>query len=165
MLRVLFVCTGNICRSPTAAGVFRDAVARAGLSERIAVESAGTHAYHEGDGADRRALRAALARGIDLGDHVARAVVLEDFLTFDYILAMDRDNHSHLLSRAPATRRARVELFMDYAPHLAASEVPDPYYGGRDGFDHVLDLVTEASEGLLSEIKAALAAMPRPPSR
>ena len=158
MIRVLFVCMGNICRSPTAAGVFRDALARAGLTDAVLVESAGTHAYHTGDGADRRALRAAAQRGIDLSDHVARSVEREDFLSFDYVLAMDRENYAHLIAEAPAARRARVRLFMEFAPEVGVKEVPDPYHGGRDGFDHVLDLVTAASEGLLIEVREALAA-------
>jgi protein-tyrosine phosphatase len=155
-MRVLFVCMGNICRSPTAAGVFRFAVERAGLSDRVDVESAGTHAYHVGGGADRRAMKAAAARGVDLGDHVARAVEPDDFLSFDYILAMDRDNHAHLLAVAPKERRAKVELFLKYAPRVGVEEVPDPYYGGRDGFDRVLDLVTAASEGFLVHVREAI---------
>jgi len=157
MIRVLFVCMGNICRSPTAAGVFRDAIARAGLGDTVVVESAGTHAYHTGDGADRRALRAAARRGIDLSHHVARPVERNDFLSFDYVLAMDRANYAHLLASAPSTCRARVDLVMTFAPEVGVAEVPDPYYGGGDGFDHVLDLVTVASEGLLIEVREALA--------
>ena len=148
---------GNICRSPTAAGVFRAAVERAGLAEKVTVDSAGTHGYHVGDGADRRALRAAAARGIDLSGHRARAVERADFDAYDFILAMDRDNHASLLANAPAARRSRVELFLDYADDVDADEVPDPYYGGRDGFDHVLDLVTAASDGLLVAVKRTLA--------
>ena len=160
MVRVLFVCMGNICRSPTAAGVFRAAVDRAGLADRVTVDSAGTHAYHVGGGADRRSLRAAAARGIDLSDHRARTVEREDFDEYDYILAMDRDNHAHLLAHAPAERRSRVKLFLAYADDVDTDEVPDPYYGGRDGFNHVLDLVTAASDGLLAEVKRTLAAAP-----
>ena len=162
MIRVLFVCTGNICRSPTAAGVFRDAVERAGLADEVVVESAGTHAYHVGDGADRRALRAAAERGIDLSEHVARAVARQDFDTFDYVLAMDRENYVHLRAAAPAAHRARVALFMEFAPEMGVAEVPDPYYGRRDGFEHVLDLVAAASDGLLAEVKDTLAAHREP---
>ena len=156
MIRVLFVCTGNICRSPTAEGVFRDVVERAGLSKQVTVESAGTHAYHSGEGADRRSLRAAAERGINLSEHVARQVVRKDFADFDYVLAMDRENYSHLAAAAPAKHRARVALFMDFARQLGVAEVPDPYYGRHDGFEHVLDLVEAASEGLLAEIRKTL---------
>lgn len=157
MIRVLFVCMGNICRSPTAAGVFRAAVERAGLGDDVDVDSAGTHAYHVGDGADRRALRAAATRGVDLSHHRARAVEADDYRAYDYILAMDRENHAHLVAHAPSRSRARITLFLDYANGLDAKEVPDPYYGGRDGFDHVLDLVTAASDGFLEEVRRALA--------
>jgi protein-tyrosine phosphatase len=164
MIRVLFVCTGNICRSPTAEGVFRDVVERAGLAAQVAVESAGTHAYHSGEGADRRALRAAAERGIDLSEHVARQIARKDFQDFDYVLAMDRENYSHLVAAAPATHRARVALFMDFARELGVSEVPDPYYGRHDGFEHVLDLVEAASEGLLADVKSTLAGRTKPSS-
>ena len=162
MIRVLFVCTGNICRSPTAEGVFRDVIERAGLSAKVAVESAGTHAYHSGEGADRRALRAASERGIDLSEHVARQIARNDFHSFDYVLAMDRENLTHLRAAAPATHKARVALFMDFAPDLGVTEVPDPYYGRHDGFEHVLDLVEAASEGLLAELKDTLVARDDP---
>ena len=152
-MRVLFVCMGNICRSPTAAGVFRLAVERAGLTDQVEIESAGTHAYHEGGGADRRAMRAAAARGIDISGHVARAVEIDDFRSFDYILAMDCDNRAHLLSVAPKDTRATVELFLKYAPEVGVEEVPDPYYGGGDGFDRVLDLVTAAADGFLAQMR------------
>jgi len=166
MVRVLFVCMGNICRSPTAAAVFRDLVARAGLADRVVVDSAGTHAYHEGEGADRRASRAAAGRGIDLADHVARGVRRSDFDSFDFILVMDRDNLSELVARAPGHARSRIRLFLEFADAAAfggrdhGGEVPDPYYGGPDGFDHVFDLIEVASIGLLAEISRILESSP-----
>jgi len=162
MVRVLFVCMGNICRSPTAAGVFRALVEREGLADRVVVDSAGTHAYHAGEGADRRALRTAANRGVDLSEHVARGVRGTDFEAFDFILAMDRDNLAELVARAPAAARPRIRLFMDYAEPQplgggrVVAEVPDPYYGGPDGFDRVLDLIEAASAGLLAEVGRVL---------
>lgn len=148
---------GNICRSPTAAGVFRALVEREGLADRVYVDSAGTHGYHEGEGADRRARMSAAMRGIDLGDHVARGVRQDDFDTYDLILAMDRENLAELVERAPVPARARIRLFMEFAVpaqtgHPRLEEVPDPYYGGPAGFDRVLDLIEVASAGLLAEI-------------
>jgi len=163
MVRVLFVCMGNICRSPTAAGVFRALVEREGLGGRVVVDSAGTHAYHAGEGADRRALRTAARRGIDLSEHVARGVRRSDFDCFDYILAMDRENFVDLVGRAPAEASSRIRLFMEFAQRRheerapMVTEVPDPYYGGPDGFDRVLDLIEAASLGLLAEIGRTLA--------
>lgn len=158
MVRVLFVCMGNICRSPTAAGVFRALVEREGLADRVVIDSAGTHAYHEGEGADGRAQIAAGKRGIDLSEHIARGVRRDDFEVFDFVLAMDRDNLAELLGRAPAVARPRIRLFLEFArPEESEQlpltrEVPDPYYGGPDGFDRVLDLIEAASMGLLTEV-------------
>jgi protein-tyrosine phosphatase len=162
MVRILFVCMGNICRSPTAAGVFRALVERAGLGDRVLVDSAGTHGYHEGEGADRRARMSAAMRGVDLSDHVARGVRREDFDNFDLILAMDRENLAELVGRAPAPARSRIRLFMEFARPVETArdvlveEVPDPYYGGPDGFDRVLDLIESASAGLLAEVGGLL---------
>jgi len=167
MVRVLFVCMGNICRSPTAAGVFRALVEREGLADHVVVESAGTHAYHVGEGADRRALRTAANRGIDLSSHVARGVHRSDFESFDFILAMDRNNLAELVARAPPAARPRIRLFMDYAEPQhsdggrVVAEVPDPYYGGPDGFDRVLDMIEAASAGLLVEIDRVLVSRAR----
>jgi protein-tyrosine phosphatase len=153
MVRVLFVCTGNICRSPTAEGVFRHVVADAGFSRRILSDSAGTHGYHVGDQPDSRAQRAALRRGFDLSDLRARRIGTGDFLEFDYILAMDR-GHLHQLERlAPPHGGAELRLFLDYAPGLKGREVPDPYYGGPEDFETVLDLVEEGASGLLAHIR------------
>ena len=149
--RVLFVCMGNICRSPTAEGVFRHYVEKAGLADRIDVDSAGTHAYHVGEPPDRRAVAAAERRGIALSGIHARRVSDEDFERFDLVVAMDEDNQQRLLDQAPAEHRAKVSLFLSYAD-CDEIEVPDPYYGGGAGFERVLDLVEEASRGLLKTL-------------
>lgn len=151
--RVLFVCLGNICRSPTAEGVFKALVARAGLVDRIQVESAGTSRSHEGDPADRRSARHAADRGYDLSKHVARQVRPEDFAQFDLILAMDATNLSALEERCPPEHRHKLKLFLDYAPRASTREVPDPYVGGSAGFVRVLDLVEQASFGLLERLR------------
>lgn len=157
IVRVLFVCTGNICRSPTAEGVFRSLVEREGLAGRVLVASAGTHGYHEGGGADDRSAAAAAKRGIDLGRHIVRQVRDADFDTFDFVLAMDRSNHEALLERVPARHREKVRLFLPLAPQLGRIEVPDPYYGGRRGFEEVLDMIEAASAGLMAEIRVFIA--------
>lgn len=151
---VLFVCMGNICRSPTAEGVFRKVVTDAGLLDRIHVESAGTHAYHVGHPPDRRAQAAANRRGVVLKNIRAKRVRDEDFAAFDYILAMDRDNLGELIARAPQACSDRVHLFLEFAGAPGTLEVPDPYYGGPSGFELVLDLVEDASKGLLERIRA-----------
>ena len=150
-IKVLFVCMGNICRSPTAHGVFANLVAQANLQNLIAVDSAGTHAYHIGEAPDQRSQQAASLRGIDLSDLKARKVLAHDFAEFDYILAMDHANLDNLRALAPST--ARVQLFMDYAQRWQTSEVPDPYYGGAQGFERVLDMVEDAAEGLLLHLR------------
>ena len=155
-ISVLFVCIGNICRSPTAEGVFRKHVSDADLIERIVVDSAGTHAYHTGEPADRRAQAAAEQRGFSLAGSRARPVTDDDYERFDYILAMDEDNLRVLMERAPAPRRNRVRLFLEFAESHYESEVPDPYYGGTAGFERVLDLVEEASRGLLETLRREL---------
>lgn len=152
-ISVLFVCMGNICRSPTAHGVFLDLVAREGLSDVIHVDSAGTHAYHVQEPPDRRAQDAALKRNVDLSALRARKAIEDDFHTFDYILAMDESNYGDLSSIAPAEHKNKLKLFLDYAPQLGVKEVPDPYYGGRNGFEKVLDLIEIASQGLLKDLK------------
>lgn len=152
MVRVLFVCLGNICRSPTAEGVFRSLIQQAKLQDRIEVDSAGTHAYHLGDPPDPRAQAAAARRGIDLGGLRGRQTTLRDFHYFDYVIAMDRENYSHLLSRCPPELQYKVRLFMEFAPDYGHEDVPDPYYGGTTGFDRVLDMIEDAAAGLLREI-------------
>ena len=155
-MSVLFVCMGNICRSPTAEGVFRHHVKEAGLETRILTDSAGTHAYHVGEPADRRAQAAATRRGFSLEGIRARRVADEDFQNFDYILAMDQLNLVTLEDRAPDETRAKVRLFLEFAESRSESEVPDPYYGGAAGFERVLDLVEEASRGLLETLRKNL---------
>jgi len=156
MIKVLFVCLGNICRSPSAEGVFRKIVEEQGLHELIEIDSAGTHAYHVGSPPDTRAQEAASRRGVDMSSLVGRRVDAGDFYIFDYVLAMDQSNEYHLREMAPAEEIHKIKLFLDYAPQRSESEVPDPYYGGRLGFEHVLDLIEDASEGLLAEIKPRL---------
>ncbi|MEW6446363.1 MAG: low molecular weight protein-tyrosine-phosphatase [Pseudomonadota bacterium] len=150
---VLFVCMGNICRSPTAEGVFVRMVREAGLMERIRIDSAGTHAYHIGNPPDPRSQQAALRRGYDLSPLRARKVAPTDFSAFDYVLAMDEDNLSILRGLMPTEARAHVGLFMGFAPDYGVREVPDPYYGGERGFEQVLDMVEAAATGLLDTIR------------
>lgn len=150
--RVLFVCMGNICRSPTAEGVFKRLVNDAGLDAEIESDSAGTHDYHIGDPPDARSQAAAGRRGYDLSALRARQFANDDFAAFDYVLAMDETNLTALLSLCPAHYRERVKLFLEFAPEAGHREVPDPYYGGAQGFEEVLDLVELAAQGLLDHI-------------
>ena len=152
---VLFVCMGNICRSPTAEGVFRHLVRQEQLEDRVHTDSAGTHAYHIGNPPDTRALATAERRGIELHDLRARRVLAEDFDLFDYVLAMDRDNYEILSTICPPGYETRLRMFMEFAPHLKIAEVPDPYYGGASGFERVFDMVEEAAKGLLAEIRSS----------
>jgi protein-tyrosine phosphatase len=149
--RVLMVCMGNICRSPTAEGVFRHFVNEAGLGEEIIVDSAGTHAYHVGEPPDRRAMAAAERRGMSLAGLKARRVADADFENFDHIIAMDEDNLMRLKEQSADEHREKISLFLSFAAD-AETEVPDPYYGGAAGFERVLDLVEEASRGLLETL-------------
>ena len=155
-VNVLFVCLGNICRSPTAEGVFTKLVREEGFAERIEIDSAGTAAWHEGRAPDERAQQAARNRGVELGHLRGRQVTVADFDYFDYILAMDSDNYANLTAIAPAGQRHKVRKFLEFAPQRPEEDVPDPYYGGASGFDHVLDLVEDAAQGLLTEIRATL---------
>ena len=150
--QVLFVCMGNICRSPTAEGVFRRIVEQAGLASDVDIDSAGTHAYHVNEPADRRAAAAAERRGYSLEGIRARRVSAADFERFDYIVAMDRDNLAALQEQASDGHEAKLCLFLEFA-RASGDEVPDPYYGGAAGFERVLDLVEEASRGLLETLK------------
>ena len=151
---VLFVCMGNICRSPTAEGVFRHLVEQEGLSDRIEIDSAGTHAYHVNEPADRRASAAAARRGYSLEGIRARRVEEADFSRFDYIIAMDRDNLAVLEGQISAEHDTSLHLFLEFA-QSSGDEVPDPYYGGASGFERVLDLVEDASRGLLEKLRPA----------
>ncbi|MBR7800532.1 low molecular weight protein-tyrosine-phosphatase [Undibacterium fentianense] len=149
---VLFVCMGNICRSPTAEGVFRDKVTAAGRSSAFLIDSAGTHAYHVGEPPDPRSQEFAGKRGIDLSNQRARQVNPQDFERFDRIVAMDKDNLRNLLQQCPPSQRHKLSLMMSYAKQSPSDVVPDPYYGGARGFDTVLDYIEDAADGLLAEL-------------
>lgn len=150
---VLFVCTGNICRSPTAEGAFRAAVAAAGLSDRIVAASAGTHGYHVGEPPDPRSIATARRFGIDLGGQRARQVEIADFSGFRYVLAADRGHLAWLRRRAPAGATACIELITAFAAEGRGADVADPYYGGQEGFDTVWRQVQAAATGLLLHIQ------------
>ena len=152
-IRILFVCLGNICRSPTAEGVFRHLLTQEAPELQVEVDSAGTADYHVGEPPDLRSQRAAMRRGIDLGGLRARQVVPADFALFDFILAMDRGNLRELETMRPKGSRARLQLFLEYAPDMGRLEVPDPYYGDAGGFESVLDLTAAASRGLLAALQ------------
>lgn len=152
-VNVLFVCMGNICRSPTAEGVFRKLVEEQGLSDAIAIDSCGTHAYHIGSAPDARAQAAAGQRDVDLSALRGRQFGPDDFDRFDYVLVMDRSNLRDVLNQHSGQQRARVALFLEFARNPTVDEVPDPYYGGASGFEYVLDLIEDASIGLLDDIR------------
>lgn len=154
-MRVLFVCLGNICRSPTAEGVFRDRLAKAGLAGRVEVDSCGVGDWHVGMGPDARALEAAKRRGVDIVALRARQLDDSDFQRFDYILAMDHDNLAAIKAHRPPECRAHIGLLLDFAGEHGRA-VPDPYYGGARGFEDVLDLIEAASDGLVEELRARL---------
>ncbi len=158
MRRVLLVCTGNICRSPTADGVLRRLVREAGLGHLVEVDSAGTHDYHVGEAPDERAQRHARLRGYELSDLRARQVDASDFARFDLILAMDRGHLALLERAAPLEHRHKLRLFMEFADGWSEVEVPDPYYGGDAGFERVLDMIEAGAHGVLAELRAALRA-------
>jgi len=149
-VNVLFVCLGNICRSPTAEGVFRHWIDKAGLDLAVHVDSAGTGNYHIGCPPDSRAIQAAEKRNIDIRLLRARQVRASDFAEFDYIIAMDRQNHDDLMWLAPPDQRGRICLFLDFASRGQDREIPDPYYGGPMGFERVLDMIDDASKGLMT---------------
>lgn len=153
MTRILFVCMGNICRSPTAEGVARKIIINSGMEELVEVSSAGTHGYHVGEPPDLRTREAALRRGIDLSGLRARKVVPEDFERFDLLLAMDRDNLDILKRSARPEYHAKLGMFMSYASHFDTDEVPDPYYGGERGFELVLDMTEDAAHGLIGTLQ------------
>ena len=150
---VLFVCMGNICRSPTAETVFREHAHRAGVIDHLRIESAGIGSWHVGEPPDKRAILHGRRRGYDLEALRARQVTREDFGQFDYILGMDLRNLRDLRALQPAEYKGHLGLFLDFAPHLGVREVPDPYYAGPEAFEAVLELVERASEGLLAHIR------------
>jgi protein-tyrosine phosphatase len=150
---ILFVCTGNICRSPTGEGVFRALVEKEGLADRFLIDSAGTSGWHVGEPPDRRSQAAARDRGIDLSQQASRRLISEDFERFDYLLAMDRGHQQAMLRMAPPGRESRVHLLLAFANLPDIIDVPDPYYGGVHGFSHVFDLVEQGCQGLLSHIR------------
>lgn len=151
-IKVLFVCMGNICRSPTAEGVFNKLISDMKMNDRFHVDSAGTHAYHVGESPDSRAQQTARQRGINLSQIRARKVISSDYDEFDYILAMDTDNYHILLDACPDEHQHKVKLFLEFAPHRGENDVPDPYYGGQNGFEHVFDLVEDASLGFYQTV-------------
>lgn len=144
---------GNICRSPTAHGVFANLLKTEGMDHLVEVDSAGTHAYHVGEPPDPRAQETARRRGLDLSTQRARRARAEDFLEFDYIVAMDQDNYHNLYAICPEGMEEKILLFMDYAPEFRTREMPDPYYGGESGFERVFDMAEAAAQGLLEEIR------------
>ena len=153
-INVLFVCMGNICRSPTAEGYFKHIVEKAGLSQHIKTDSAGTHAYHIGSPPDARAQAASLKRDIDISSLRGRKVESNDFDTFDYVIAMDNSNYSDLGKIANKHKhKHKIFMFLEFSRKFTEDQVPDPYYGGDDGFEHVLNLIEDASNGLLTHIR------------
>ncbi len=155
MLKILFVCTGNICRSPTAEVVFRDLVAKKGLSDQFEIDSCGTHGYHIGEGADPRSCRFAKIRGYDLSAHVARQITSEDFVKYDWILVMDKMNLRALEEIVPDVYRNKIELFMRFSEQSEQTIVPDPYYGNDKAFSKVIDYCEDAAQGFLTFLQKA----------
>jgi len=155
-VQVLFVCMGNICRSPMAEGVFRhrwrERAGESNLATEMGIDSAGTHSYHVGSVPDPRAQAATSRRGVDISALAARRVAPEDFERFDFILAMDRDNLEYLIAEAAVENHDKIQLFLDYSVTKRGGEVPDPYYGGPTGFERVLDLIEDATEGFIDEL-------------
>ena len=153
MVRILFVCTGNICRSPTAEGVFRHLAHAAGHRDTIETDSVGLGGWHVGDPPDRRAIEAAARRGFDLSDLRARQIRVADYAEFDLLLAMDRGHYREMVGRAPRESVDKVRMFMEAARGEAAPSVPDPYYGAHAGFDQVLDMIEEGARAWLRDLE------------
>ena len=158
MISVLFVCLGNICRSPTAHAVFQTKVNQAGIADLVTVDSAGTGSWHVGDSPDSRARDMAEANGYSMDGFTARQLTQRDTEKFDYILAMDTDNHTNIQSLISDSESKKLYYFLSFNQHTDLLEVPDPYYGGQEGFKQVLTLIEQASDGLLDEICARLSA-------
>lgn len=152
-IKILFVCMGNICRSPVAEGTFRELVEKEGLFDRVIIDSAGTHAYHVAEPPDLRAQKVTLDRGVDISTLRARRVDPIDFERFDHILAMDQHNYDALIDACPKMFCYKIRYFLDFAPHLKTRNVPDPYYGGDHSFERVLDLIESASLGLVEALR------------
>ncbi len=161
MVKVLFVCMGNICRSPMAEGVFHKLVQEAGLENQVTIDSAGTHSYHIGDAPDQRAQATLRDRGIDISGLRGRQVADPDFKQFDYIVAMDTANLNNLKRRAPFDYQDKIRLMLSYSRKFPNLDVPDPYFGGTEGFGEVLKMVEDAGQGLLKEIQGDLAGSKR----
>ncbi len=153
-IKVLFICMGNICRSPTAEGVFVKLIKDQQLDTYFTVDSAGTHAHHIGEAPDLRSQKAALERGIELAHLRSRKVTYADFENFDYLLVMDDDNYSILYQSCPEPYKDKIQYLLDYAPHLTERQVPDPYYGGSYGFEQVLNKVEMGAVGFLNTLRA-----------
>lgn len=150
--RILFVCLGNICRSPMAEGVFRRVVEEEGAGDRFEIDSAGLGDWHVGQAPDARAQAAAKSRGLDISGQSARQVTGADFSNYDLLVVMDRSNLNELRRRAPMEAYNKIRVFLDYAPHTGVEDVPDPFFGGEEGFDHALDLIEEAAHGLFASL-------------
>ena len=150
--RLLFVCLGNICRSPMAEGAFRHVAAEQGVLDRFEIDSAGLGSWHVGQAPDHRAQKAADQRGIDISGQSARQIRSSDFTRFDLLLAMDGSNYGELAQLAPKSERHKIRRFLDFAPHAGTKDVPDPFFGEAEGFDRALDLIDEAARGLLAEL-------------
>ncbi len=151
-LSILFVCTGNICRSPSAEAILRHKARASGLADRLEIDSAGLGDWHVGHPPDPRAVGALRGRGYAIGDQTARLVGVRDFEAFDYLVAMDEGHYAELTRMCPSARAERVRLFLEFAPHSGRKSVPDPYYGDTRGFDAMVDLIEAGTDGLLAEI-------------
>ena len=154
MVSILFVCLGNICRSPTAEGVFRALCEREGILDQCHIDSAGTAGWHAGKSPDPRAIAAAAQRGVDISSLRARQAIADDFDRFDFVLAMDSSNHDDLERLRSPDQRGQLNRFLEFAGSTAPVDVPDPYYGGDDGFEYVLDLIEEASTGFIQFLRS-----------
>jgi low molecular weight protein-tyrosine phosphatase len=154
MVAVLFVCMGNICRSPMAEGAFRAAAEKAGLADKVHIDSAGTLGFHAGSAPDQKAQAAARKNGVDISNQQSRKITEDDFEAFDYILVMDNHNFEEVSARCPDAFKSRISMFLSHAPHLPIDEMPDPYGGHRNDFDICYAAAIDAAEGLLAKIKA-----------